>query len=514
MVALKHTAAIFALLSAVVAASYAEEPKARLKGLERNAEYMSLLREDAAFERSIDSLTAVMNDRREHLYDSDDDRKERTYEILNLEGEIMVLRGRRSKLAGQINLIEQEWLMANMPGDGDGSVADTQAEPIGSGRQYTDLVRNDYFARSLSRNDYAALLRAQREETAAAGLYKEFAEAHAEFMGIKARYDTAATESAADSLLLQLSDAQARCGRLSDSLASVWGYVFDNKSYIYDLLLDREEREDLLVKAERNITAARQEVESASGRYASDAVVEYCLQKPCILKYEADIASFAGLKAAEDSLARALRSVGGLKYDYGKTMVERRWFIEYQPMKFSSRYVYNANNPIPQCTVYEHGVIYRIKLGEYSSRQVPAQFRGLEPVSYIHAEDGRWRYYGGGYASVEELENHLKTVKKLGHSRADVAAWRDGVYADNRKEAEALMSQTFAVEISGAETLSPEIRGIISRTAADNAVSRTGRGTFIVGGFKSQDEAQALAASVAAADKSIRTAVVEAAENK
>ena len=499
-----------AIMMFAVVFGFAQQPKARLAGLERNEEYMSLLRDDAELANKIDSLTAAVYNLREVLYRDDGSRKERSTELLNMESELYMLRGDRSRLVEKINAIEQEWLLANISSGTPSENVAEDKQPVLSGRQYPDLVRNEYFSRSLSQSDYSMLVRAQRDEKLAARLFSDFARAHGELADVRVQYDSVVAEADADSLLSMLLSKQSVCTALSDSLDTIWSNTFDNKSYLYDLLLDKDEREDMLDKAEQNLFAMRQGVARENGKYASDAVVNYCFGKRYILDYEIDIARSVGLSMAQDSLMKVRASLDKiLHYDFAKIALRKRIFIEYAPMVFSSRYVYNSKNPVPECPVYEYGTVYRIKLGEFATQQPTSKFKGLEPVSYLRTPAGGWIYYGGCYRSLDELENALKTVKRLGFTKADVAAWCDGAYAGNRVEVEMLMSKKYSIEISGSDDLSANVRDIIADDEGNTGVTRTGRGVFTVGGLKSRDSAEALANAIAAADSSLSVVVVE-----
>ena len=265
----------------------------------------------------------------------------------------------------------------------------------------------------------------------------------------------------------------------------------------------------MLSKAERNMFEMRRNISKTVGLYASDGVVDYYYQKLCLTDYETDIAAVAGLNIAADSL-RAVRSASErLPYKFEKVYLTRRYFLDYEPLRFSSSYIYTSKNPIPVCAVYEHGEIYRIKLGEFTTKQPVSKFRGLEPVSYLKSENGNWRYYAGGYASADDVDKPLQTVRRLGFRTADIVAWIDGAYADGRGEIAALKSKVFTVEISGADILSDDIRSVIVRDAAEGALSRIGKGLFVVGGFRSRDAAEIMAKNISAFDATLSVKVVE-----
>lgn len=514
MVAMRLKIRFTVFLSCAFLSVAAQQPRVRIAGLEGNAEYVSLIREDEALARSIDSLADLAAGLREKLDEDDGKRKERSAAILRLEGELFAVRNNRSRLSGRINTIEQNWILSNMSSasvrdnvretsDADGSSsADNMPE-------YADLVRNARFAASLPKADYAALLKAQRNERTAVRLLSEFAAAYNEAVLLKTEYEAAGTESAADSLMTLFLEKQSDCTVISDSLSSVWSNTFDNKMYIYDLLFDKDGRDDVLSKAEQNRFAMRRNIDRLRGTYASDAVTEYYFQKRCVVDYEIDAAVIAGLNKAADSLRAVRKSLDGLQYKYDKVYIVRRYFLDYEPLQFSTQYVYNAKNPVPECIVYEHGEMYRIKLGEFAAKQPVSKFRGLEPVSYLKAPNGAWRYYAGGYASADEAAKPLQTVRRLGFRNADIAAWIDGAYADNAAELAELKSKTFLVEISGTEALSDDVRNAVLRNTPEANISRAGKNTFVVGSFRSREEADLAVRNIIAADGSLSATIRE-----
>ena len=513
MVALRmkiSAAVAFAITVVTIADVCAQQPQARMAGLERNEDYMALLRQDVELVHRIDSLTTAVYDLREILYSDDSKRKERSAELLKLESDLYMLRDDRSRLVDRINAIEQEWLLANISaGSAPQEENPAPAEPAAAEKQRADLVKNSYFSRSLSRNDYATLCRAQNDEVVASHLYSDFVKSYSELADMRTLYDSLTVESEADSVYSLLQSKQIRLATISDSLSTVWNTAFDNKSYLYDLLFDKAGRDDMLDKAEQKLFTMRQGVARANGLYASDAVVEYLFGKRFIVDYEIDIAGTAGLAAAADSLAKVRSSLDGLRFDFEKIPTRKRSFIDYAPVVFSSRYVYNSGNPVPECPVYEYGVVYRIKLGEFTSQQPAAKFKGIEPVNYLRTATGGWVYYAGCYRTLDEMEKALNALKRLGFAKADVAVWNDGVYAGSREAVEALMSKRYSIEITGVDELSEEVREVIDADEDNSGVVRTGRGVFTVGGLSSREAADALAAAISAADSSLTVRVVE-----
>ena len=160
-------------------------------------------------------------------------------QILSLESEMLSAQGLRTQVAARINAIEQAWLTEHpdyVP------AAETEKSLITQtpeSQQSRNLVFNGYFRENLPARDYEALLRAQRMEAEVAGCAGRLLENYRQQTLLKQQYDTVRTEQAAVDLFGRYRTV-ANLGRvLRDSLTAVWGYVYDNKSYAYDYILDK-----------------------------------------------------------------------------------------------------------------------------------------------------------------------------------------------------------------------------------------------------------------------------------
>ena len=144
MVALRRYAvSVSVLVAAFASLGFAQQPQVRFAGLERNEEYVGLLRENADINSRIDSLSVLMTDIRDN-FDAG-----RSSELLAVEGELYVLRDARNRVVRQINDIEQEWLMANISAQPASAEVSDDSEPVQSAdaRQFAELIRNPYFSR-------------------------------------------------------------------------------------------------------------------------------------------------------------------------------------------------------------------------------------------------------------------------------------------------------------------------------------------------------------------------------
>ena len=511
MVAIKSLFVNIVAIGAVVALS-AQEIKPRIAGLENNKEYMSLLAADSRLRERADSLAGAIITLREKFIDDSERRKELSAEILRLESESFSVQGERNRLLAKINAVEQEWLVVNMnnrPAPKSVQPEEEVAVPIDT-RKYADLTRNGYFATLSSSEDYKMLRRAQRYETTAVELLAQFEERYSSMSKLRDDYLATDSEGSADSLMTLFLNRRSECGAIADSLASTWSFIFDNKTYMYDLLFDKEGRHDMLQRAETNLLTMRQNIDRERGVYLADALVDYTFQKRCVVDYEIDVANALGLHSAADSLSRVKAKLSSLRYDFEPIEIKRRYFLDYQPMEFpSGKYIYTSNNPMPECKIYENGEMYRIKLGEFAERQPLSKFRGLEHVYYLHPEDGGWIYYAGAYPSVEDMEKHLITVRKLGFRSADVVAWIDGTYAGSRAAIEELKRKSFSIEISGTEVLSESVRRIIVQLSEGSELSRVSKKSYLVSGFRSREAAEVVVRGIVSADSSLKVGVAE-----
>lgn len=100
-----------------------------------------------------------------------------------------------------------------------------------------------------------------------------------------------------------------------------------------------------------------------------DALPDYYIQKCYLTDYEREIARMLGLGLASDSLKQVAVRLQTIDFRLPKPEITERYFLDYKPVQFvAGRYTYKK--PIPDCPVYEHGVIYRILLGSISTNRI------------------------------------------------------------------------------------------------------------------------------------------------
>lgn len=515
MVEMMFRRKIIYVLGAVVMAAgalRAQQPavEPRIAGLESNEEYMSLLREDAQLQMREDSVVRAVAALRQQLREESGQRQEHTREILQLESRIFEIRNAKGRLIDRINTIEQEWVLANLDGavqtpatSGDGTVVS-----IPDSVKVRNLVDNLYFREHLAEADYAALCKAQRLESAARDYADRYFANHATLTELAESYAAVQTEAEAMEIYERLTALQGINRQLADSLSEVWNYIFDNKNYAYGYILDELNSEEILAREEEELARASRQLTGLSGTTASDAVADYFLRKRVIADYEVAVAEVLGLDAARDSLRGAAEQLAAVDFRLPRVEVAERYFLDYDSVAFSSKPKYTYQNPIPECKVYANGTIYRILLGTFNTKRAAATFRGAYPLFYLINADGKWCYYTGGFASLEEAEAAQKILKEHGFLRPEIVVWVDGAERNLSRDPEA-MNVTYRVEITGAEALPEAAKQVIAETAAGHELSRVGQQLFVVAGFTERTTADRLAEALRLADGSLEINVVE-----
>lgn len=512
----RYCVSLAALLPAV-GWLYAQQPavEPRIAGLERNGEYMQLLQEDNRLQLREDSVTNAVDGLRELLRTSPADREALSQEILRMENLIFDIRNAKGRLVDRINAIEQEWVLSNLDNDApQGSFAAADERPavvIPESLKKRSLVSNAYFREQLPEADYRALQRAQRLELQAVDYVNRYFANYNTLSELAAAYAAAQTEPEAVEVYDRYRALQGLNRALSDSLAGVWNYVFDNKSYAYGYLLDLLGREEILVREEELLSEAQRKLSELRGRTASDEVADYFLRKRVAVDYEVCLAGVLGLDAARDSLRGVATQLEAIDFRQPPLDVAERFFLDYDSVAFSKTPVYSYKNPIPECKVYARGTIYRILLGTFNTKRAADLFRGAYPLCYQINDAGKWCYYAGGFATREEAEHAQKLLKEHGFVRPEIVMWTDGEARNLTRDPEA-QSMAYRVEIAGTEALSEAVKQLIAAEAEGRELSRVGSELFVVGLFDDRALADRLAAAIAKTDPELQIKVAEIAQ--
>ena len=486
----------------------------RIAGLEGNEEYMSLLREDALLQMREDSIVNAVERARKQLREDPANRQQYSQDILQLESRIFEVRNAKGRLIGRINTIEQEWVLASLNGAAslpEEPAAGNPAATLPDSLKVRNLVYNPCFGEQLPAPDYAALLKAQGLELDAVDYVNRWFANYGTLSELAGAYAAAQTEAEAVEIYDKYNTLQGFNRVLADSLSGAWNYIFDNKSYAYGYLMDKQGQDAILAREEERLSEAARQLSALRGETASEAVADYFLRKKVLVGYETAVADVLGLTSARDSLRGVTAQLEAIDFRLPRIEVAERYFLDYDSIAFSATPKYSYQHPIPECTVYEHGTIYRILLGTFNTKRAVSTFRGAYPLSYLVNDDKKWCYYAGGFATKEEAEAAQKLLKSKGFVRPEIVVWIDGQYRNLSRDAEA-QQVAYRVEITGTEALSEAVKTVIADTAGECELSRVGQQLFVVGMFDDKAVADRMAAAVTQADPSLEIKVAEIAE--
>ena len=481
----------------------------RIAGLERNEEYMSLLRDDARLQIREDSIVGAVETMRRHLREDPSVQQRYSQEILELENRIFEVRNARGRLIDRINTIEQEWVLNSLNAPTPRAAEAKTAAIVPDSLQKRNLVDNAVFREQLPAADYAALRRAQRLEPRAVEYVNRYFVNYGTVSELANAYAAAQTETEALEIFDRYTLLQDENRAIGDSLSGAWNYIFDNKSYAFGYLLDKLREDETLAREEEALSQAARRMSSLRGQTASDAVADYFLRKYVLVDYETAVAGVLGLTAASDSLRAVAAQLGEGEYLLPKVEITERYFLDYDSVAFSSTPKYSTRNPIPECKIYERGTIYRILLGRFNTKRAVSTFRGAYPLFYLVDDEKKWCYYTGGFATRAEADEAQQRLKRHGFVRPEVVVWTDGEYRNLSREPETPV--TYRVEITGTEALSDAVKGAIAQHAEGVEFSRVGQ-LFVVGTFADRVVADRVAEAVRQADPELEIKVVEAAE--
>lgn len=498
--------------------SQAAQIRPRVDGLEADTTYMSLLAQETELRSREDSLVRTVGALREKLRTDRNNIQSYSQNILKLESEIFDVRNSIGRIASRTTAIEQDFIFKNLGG----GVIERTTGQNPDGRQKTGnisayLTANPYFKQNMSPEDYAALVLSGEKEKPLASYIRIFGANYALLSKTADEYAIADSLALADSLWTNYIEQKRLLAAISDSVATLSDYVWDTKTYSYNLLLDKLNKTELIEEFGNKSSRARSAEAQLGGKTEAAPVSAYPIRKRLLLDYEAALARLLGLDKALDSLGMALTELDTLRSDYPPIALEEKLFIDYEPITIHSPARYNAGNPIPELVIYEKGTIYRILLGSFLRAQPVSIFRGAYPLGLWRTDEGRYNYYAGGFATQEEAEAALEQMKKAGFKAPKIALWDYGDYSlPDEEQLSQNRAQTdgplLRIEISRARgDISDAVKEAIRETAPGKDIIRMGD-RFTVGTFSGEGEAERVAAAIRAADPVLEVKVAGQAE--
>ncbi len=446
-----------------------------IAGLENNTEYRALIEEESAMVRTADSLTAGITSLRSRLRIDTVGRAAASAAIVSMEERVFEIRSGMARLASRINTIEQEWILAGLLSPS-ATVSDTEGEEAEN--SVSNLVYNPWFESGLSSGQLAELRGAQEAESRLPDMVAQYRTEHEELRLLAMEYDMAAAPAAVDSIKGVFDSLKVGLVSLDGTIGSGWEAVFDSKGYLYNLLADKENKHELLTLFEAGMERLREEKARWLDQGAPAALLDYVLQKRMLTDYEIALASAIGNEAAADSLRGVLAALPGPASLDGLAPVElkEKLLLDYSDITIGDS-PYNASNPIPEVAVWPKGVIWRVQVGNFASRQSPSVFRGAHPLSVGEGGDGRFRYYAGGFPTDSLAGAAVEQLRKAGFRSPSPVVWMDGEAIDPAAESEKI----YRINIFGIEELDPAVREVIASATGGEVDIVVGEGGFMLG---------------------------------
>lgn len=486
--------------------------------IEEDPHYLSLCGEHASLSQSEESVVERLAEARALYVAARSEGKSGVEiekcgsNILNLERELFDIRARRRSVVGRIAHIEQRYILneiyrgdADTRGD-DANAKDERAEQV-------QLIDNSVIERSLGAPGYADLRLAHKEDMAMPRLVEEYVAVHKRLGRCVRAYGLATEEGEGEVIYdnyLELRD-------MADSLGGVidryWNHILNTKYYAYGYILECYGLYDLLDNSSSDFSNMQQVCAKEDGKYQLDALAHYALGRSTLVAFERDFANEMGLRLSADSLQRVYDGIMMPEYRLEPIALERRSFVEYEPLVFGAKNFYNDANPIPEVRVYQRGTVYRILLGVFRNKQSASIFKGAQPL-YMTKDEAGYSYYVAGLASEEEAEEAVDMLLDKGFKEPQICCWKDGKMRNlSLPEPEVEQSVTLSsghryMVMLECNALSESMRNVISMVAPDKRISRRGAG-FAVGTFTERGEAESLQKALLESDPGITVSIVE-----
>ena len=385
-----------------------------------------------------------------------------------------------------------------------------QSKPSRSAQPNTkkNLVSNPFFATKLSREEQKTLQDAQQLEGEANALATSYTTHYSELLSLQRNYMEVDSPRKADSVAVLFNVKLGEIRELDERLSKTLSTLYINKSYIYDLLMEREGHSAMLTLSASLSASAEREIEKYSDTYISDALMRYILRKRGLVEYELKLAELLSADKACDSLKAVANVLKQRDFKLSPITLQRRNFIEYEPISIKGTSFYNSKNPIPRTKIYDYGTVYRIRIGLFRNRPNISALRGVAPLSYTDAYNkGLYAYFVGGFRTEQEANKGVAQLQKLGFKEPIIAVWVDGEFYPTLDAMQKKLGQ-YNVEISGIETLSEDIKAKIAQRSTELTISRVGS-TFIVGTFNSKGDAEALVSDLKALNGDITAEIAQ-----
>lgn len=496
------------ILSCLLAGSVthsADAQKARIAGLERNEDYMQLLRRQSQLKASEDSIVSLIG-RSRQSFENSPERDKLGEEIVRLESELFEIRNRMGRMTAQIAAIEQDYIINHM----DDAPAD-----ISGGEGVRTLFANPFFSENLPKNDIALFTITPKIEPEVGKIDKRIAALYDQLTTVRRQYDAATDQDVIDSLSVRSGELKEQIEQVDALMERLWLEIYHRKLDNYLVLIDKIGTIDRL-QLEQLDQESRQvrRAEGLAGEQLAPLVATYPLQKKLALDYEITMAQALGLRLAEDSLkteaGKYSAETAAKQMTYPDIPFAPRNLVVYSAIEKTedaARRNYTTVEDVPELHVPKKGIYYTVQIALYTTRPKGIEaFKGMTPVMCQKLSNGQTRYLAGGFRAYSDAQTAASQMVRAGF-RASVIAFADGksTTALKAKVLETSARQTtekggtggYTIEIVPAELRLPTaMREVITSRAPGKTIVRSSSGSeviYSVGGFATQTEAEEVA---------------------
>ena len=455
----------------------AQQIKPRIEGLETDSVYMALLAEEMVLTAREDSIALHVGQLRGLLRNNPDNIDAYSDNIISSESALFELRARKAVVVDSLTLIEQEQVLMNI-------------KPVQSVEVLPQFVVEDTLAnikyiyqsanmrKHLVESDYQNLVKAEGMERKAQQYNDDYVVNIERMKSLRSSYEMVLAASEADSLMRVFDSLDMANRHLMQNLDDTWGFVYDNKSFAYSMVMEILGLNSVLERETELMRGAQVEISELQGDNVRDEILRYRVQKASMVEYESLVASALNLAKLSDSLSTLHTYLSKVdKVEDKKVKIDERLFIVYEPAKFLRSTIYNSKNPIPQTVIYDKGLIFRIYLGSFREKQRPTMFRKTSPISCHVTKDKTYAYYAGGYATLAEAEEAQRQLKRHGFRKPQVVAWSDGKYR-NLSEEPYKLQNNYRIIIEQRTSLPDSLLDCV--LDAGSSISKVGNDKYVI----------------------------------
>ncbi|MCC8089432.1 MAG: SPOR domain-containing protein [Rikenellaceae bacterium] len=474
----KYYIFIFSAITAVTMLS-GQNISPRISGLENDSVYMSLLLEEKILKNKEDSLSVLLDTKRSDFMRDTSNRSVRGAEILSLEAQLFDTRNNLGVVVSRTNIIEQEYLINSLGNEG--TLSGNGSGPTGTDNRF--LPYNIYIRNNLDKEEYDLLLECFKANNDIRILMMEFSGIYDELEELPAQYAETEDQNSADSLFTRYRNLRAKLMECEEIFSEKWDFIFNSKSYIYTILLDKLNKLGELNDVNRRYRADKIASDELKNKI-SVTFAEFPAQYRLISEYEILLAESLNLTNALDSLKHDITSFQGDKYIKDNILLSERDFVDYSGISKVTPYPYSNQNPIPELHIPDKGKFYSITVGTFSTRPAVSTFKNIIPV-YNERVQGRYRYYIGLYKTLSDAYADALALKnEYGFRKPEVVVWNNGEYTNLGSELDKNIG-SYHVELEGIDKISESLREYVNSYATDKDVTFV-NGKYFIGIFSNK----------------------------